>query len=238
MNNRTANITGESHSDRAPVKYERLPKGISVSELMSMRETGMTNNAIATAINTTTACVKKLIGDTPDMIVTSARDNALKKARAERVVKQAPPKELGERLRELRNANGFSTADVAKYIDISQSNISYYENGKTAPSLSTLIKIAAMYDVSADYLLGTTNSKRNVVFTGAYKNEPTSKPTKLMEQYAQKIDLLEEQIKERTYEDFILGMKNEIREDLHDCELLYRERVTMIKVLQDLKDMQ
>ena len=55
-----------------------------------------------------------------------------------------------------RKKKGVSQSEVAKFLNISQSNYSKYERGEIEPDLSTLIKLADYFDVSIDYLLGHT----------------------------------------------------------------------------------
>lgn len=59
-------------------------------------------------------------------------------------------KELGQYLKTLREALGYSTYDVNKLCDISQSYLSLMENGKRKPSAVILKKLAPIYNV--DYL--------------------------------------------------------------------------------------
>lgn len=58
------------------------------------------------------------------------------------------------KLRELRNTRNFTQAQVAKIIGVTQSTYNYYEKEKTQPDFDILIKIADLYNVSIDYLLG------------------------------------------------------------------------------------
>ena len=58
-----------------------------------------------------------------------------------------------ENLRLLRRACGFSQEDVAKVLGVDRSAYSYYESGKTEPSITNLVKIARMYRVSTDTLV-------------------------------------------------------------------------------------
>ncbi|XZM33507.1 helix-turn-helix domain-containing protein [Clostridium perfringens] len=67
------------------------------------------------------------------------------------------------RLKELREANGLTQKQLAdKLNEISNTNklypqnISYWENGRE-PSLSTIVDLAILFDVSVDYLLGNTD---------------------------------------------------------------------------------
>ena len=58
------------------------------------------------------------------------------------------------RLSDIRKEKGYSQEEVAKKINISQSNYSKYELGKIEPNIELLIKLADIFNVSIDYLLG------------------------------------------------------------------------------------
>lgn len=57
-------------------------------------------------------------------------------------------KELGQYLKTLRESLGYSTYDVNKLCDISQSYLSLVENGKRKPSAVILKKLAPIYNVN------------------------------------------------------------------------------------------
>ncbi len=59
------------------------------------------------------------------------------------------------KLKELREKAKISQAELAKYLNITQVQISKYELGKNEPDLNTTKKIASYFNVSIDYLLGT-----------------------------------------------------------------------------------
>lgn len=61
---------------------------------------------------------------------------------------------LGERLRTLREGKGLSQIDVGRLLGMTSATISAYELGKREPDPSTLKKLADVYSVSVDYLLG------------------------------------------------------------------------------------
>lgn len=63
------------------------------------------------------------------------------------------------RLRELRTNKGLRQEQVAKLIGINKSAISTYENDSRQPSFEILVRLATLYRVSTDYLLGQTNSR-------------------------------------------------------------------------------
>lgn len=62
-----------------------------------------------------------------------------------------------ERLKELRTANGLSQMQLAQAVGLSQSAIAKWELGKTEPSASAIILLAAFFGETTDYLLGVTN---------------------------------------------------------------------------------
>lgn len=61
---------------------------------------------------------------------------------------------IGERLRELRKERNMSQQDVADILTISQQSIQCYEANKKEPSINTLKKLADIFDVSIEYLIG------------------------------------------------------------------------------------
>ncbi|MCL2488177.1 MAG: helix-turn-helix domain-containing protein [Oscillospiraceae bacterium] len=67
--------------------------------------------------------------------------------------------DFGARMKELRKSKGLSQHQVAKKLDVTKSTISGYENNTRFPSFDAIPKIALLYNVSADYLLGINNQK-------------------------------------------------------------------------------
>lgn len=61
---------------------------------------------------------------------------------------------VGERIKELRNARKMTQAEFAARLGVTKSAISSYENGSRLPSYDVLIKIARIFKVSTDNLLG------------------------------------------------------------------------------------
>ncbi|MBQ2811907.1 MAG: helix-turn-helix transcriptional regulator [Clostridia bacterium] len=63
---------------------------------------------------------------------------------------------LHENLKKLRKSCGFRQEEVAKVLGIDRSAYSYYESGKTEPSVKNLIKISRMFKVDVDALIGNS----------------------------------------------------------------------------------
>lgn len=58
------------------------------------------------------------------------------------------------RIRDLREDADKKQIELAKYLNVDQSTYSDYESGKIHIPIEQLIKIADLYDVSLDYLVG------------------------------------------------------------------------------------
>ena len=61
------------------------------------------------------------------------------------------------RIKDVREDKEIRQVDMAKELNISQTNYSKYELGKINIPLQTLMKISLILDTSIDYLLGLTN---------------------------------------------------------------------------------
>ena len=61
---------------------------------------------------------------------------------------------LQDRLKSLRKENKYTQEDIGKFLNMTTSGYGYYEQGKNKPPLEILQKLASLYSVSLDYLLG------------------------------------------------------------------------------------
>lgn len=66
---------------------------------------------------------------------------------------------MGEKLKSLRIQNNLTQKQIADRIGLAISAVSSYESGTRYPSYEVLIKLAHIYHVSTDYLLGVTDTK-------------------------------------------------------------------------------
>ena len=66
-------------------------------------------------------------------------------------------KQLGMRLRALREGIGLSQSKFADVIGSTQSSINRYENGQATPTVDLLRKYADYFDVSMDYIFDANN---------------------------------------------------------------------------------
>lgn len=61
-------------------------------------------------------------------------------------------------LRQARKAKGLTQSEVAHAIGLTQNGYSYWENGKAKIDKDQLLKLAELFEVSTDYLLGNTST--------------------------------------------------------------------------------
>lgn len=66
---------------------------------------------------------------------------------------------MGNKLKNLRKQRRLTQKQVADRIGLAISAVSSYEAGTRYPSYDILIKLARIYHVSTDYLLGMTDKK-------------------------------------------------------------------------------
>lgn len=78
--------------------------------------------------------------------------------------------EFGTRLRELRMQKNLTQKQLAEQIRVQNSIISFYENGDRLPSPETIIKLTAVFHVSADYLMGIEKTE-SIDVTGLDEND-------------------------------------------------------------------
>ena len=82
---------------------------------------------------------------------------------------------LGNRIKTIRKARNLTQEQLAEFVNIGTPNISYIENGKFAPSIDTLQKIALALKVEPYELYKfdnkTTDEMKDELFTAFNDNE-------------------------------------------------------------------
>lgn len=66
---------------------------------------------------------------------------------------------FGEILKDLRKHRNLTQSELGNQVGLSKAVVSKYENGIGYPSFDILIRIAAFFGVTTDYLLGVSRSK-------------------------------------------------------------------------------
>ena len=67
---------------------------------------------------------------------------------------------LGDRLRWLRNRAQLSQSEVAEQIGMSESQVLKWENNRAEPDAKSIRKLAGLFGVTSDYILGLADNPR------------------------------------------------------------------------------
>jgi len=90
---------------------------------------------------------------------------------------------LADRLKQLRQQCELTQKQIADTLSIDRSTYSYYETGKTSPPLDTLVRLAKMFNISTDNLLGYAPKPAAVLHESApvyYRNAPVEEDFTLL----------------------------------------------------------
>lgn len=66
------------------------------------------------------------------------------------------------RLKELRKQKGLTLAELGKEVNLKNNTLSRYERGIREPNISTLIKLANLFDVTVDYIIGREPKNKTI----------------------------------------------------------------------------
>ncbi|MDE6398492.1 MAG: helix-turn-helix domain-containing protein [Clostridiales bacterium] len=61
---------------------------------------------------------------------------------------------VAQRLKEIRKENGLTQEQFGNKLSVSQDTVSLWEKGVSSPSVETVIAIAEIFGLTADYILG------------------------------------------------------------------------------------
>ena len=67
-----------------------------------------------------------------------------------------------QRIKELRKEKSMNQIALGMELNFSQKIISEYENGKVEPSITTLKKLASIFNTSVDYIIEYTDIKQPI----------------------------------------------------------------------------
>lgn len=62
--------------------------------------------------------------------------------------------DIGSKITELRKQHGLSQTELAKQLNASRTIIGNYERNENTPSIDMILKLAKVFNVSLDYLVG------------------------------------------------------------------------------------
>lgn len=87
---------------------------------------------------------------------------------------------LGESLKKIRKQYKLTQQEVAKLVGVSRSAYTYYETGKTMPTLDVLKKLSAVYSTSIDVIVGNAVYEGGIMSDGFSAAEGKTDPLMYM----------------------------------------------------------
>lgn len=79
--------------------------------------------------------------------------------------------DFSARLKDLRQQAGLTQKQLGDLIGTSKAAISYYELSERTPSPEMLVKLASVFHVTTDYLLGIERQGQNIDISGLNREE-------------------------------------------------------------------
>lgn len=67
----------------------------------------------------------------------------------------------GHRIAEMREEKGWTQEELSAAIGISRASLSHYEKDRRKPNLETLMRLADIFHVSIDHIIGRRNHNRS-----------------------------------------------------------------------------
>lgn len=100
--------------------------------------------------------------------------------------------ELSNRIYELRTQKGLSQKELGAILGVSNKAVSKWETGTAIPKTETLIKLAEVFEISTEELLGSVCKDENIKERIAYKTSAsvTSKTPKEINKYFLKVSVV------------------------------------------------
>ncbi len=63
-----------------------------------------------------------------------------------------------KRIKDLREDHDLTQDELAEQLEVSKRTLLRYESGVSEPTISVLIKLSLLFDVSVDYIIGIKNN--------------------------------------------------------------------------------
>lgn len=101
-------------------------------------------------------------------------------------------KKFGKRIKQLRISLGLSQDELCNRLDMNPSMLNTFENGKTAPSLTTLIKIINALETTPDIIFDCEHTMTKAELDKAIMEEYQALPLKKKQTLYRYIQILKE----------------------------------------------
>lgn len=97
---------------------------------------------------------------------------------------------IGEKIRDLRKENKMTQTELSNLLDVSVAAVALWENEKRQIDVENLVKVAKIFGVTTDYLLGNVAENEIIVVdkTGARKHHfVTDEQLKKIEEFLENV---------------------------------------------------
>lgn len=99
--------------------------------------------------------------------------------------------QFGDRIKQLREHSGMTQAELGKKIGVSDRVIGYYELNQRFPrKQEVIIKLANEFNVTVDYLMGTSDREKDLTSTVLYESSISQSPPVQVETLISNLELL------------------------------------------------
>lgn len=99
--------------------------------------------------------------------------------------------QFGDRIKQLREHSGMTQAELGKKIGVSDRVIGYYELNQRFPrKQEVIIKLANEFNVTVDYLMGTSDREKDLTSTVLYESSIPQSPPVPVETLISNLELL------------------------------------------------
>lgn len=97
---------------------------------------------------------------------------------------------IGSRIALLRDKRGWTQETLASSLGISRAALSHYEKNRREPDTETLTKVANLFSVTIDYLVGRTNEPNMTLDSDVqqFSDELELSDSELLERFALTVD--------------------------------------------------
>ena len=87
---------------------------------------------------------------------------------------------LGQNLKDIRIKNKYNQEDIAEQLGVTKQTISNWEKGKRTPDIDSLIKLANIYQVTLDSLIGIDKRTEDIELLNIILNMRKEKKSQLL----------------------------------------------------------
>ena len=87
---------------------------------------------------------------------------------------------LGQNLKDIRIKNKYNQEDIAEQLGVTKQTISNWEKGKRTPDINSLIKLANIYQVTLDSLIGIDKRTEDIELLNIILNMRKEKKSQLL----------------------------------------------------------